>query len=105
MEIDDAKIQKVIDLLGRLSFPPSYLLKLVSSSGRGDKQLLAFNLCDGTRSQSEIAKEVRIDRGNFSRTIARWIELGIVFKLTGNEYPMHIYPLSDETIKSINVGE
>jgi predicted transcriptional regulator len=69
--------------------------------GGGAKQLKAFNLCDGTRTQGEIAKELSLDPANFSKTITRWAELGIVIRITEGRSvtPVHVYPLSDSEIK------
>ncbi len=63
------------------------------------KQLRAFNLCDGTRGLTEIAKAAKINQGNFSRTVTRWTTHGLIFKLgTGKEVrPLHLYPLSAPT--------
>lgn len=64
--------------------------------GSGEKQRRAFNMCDGTKTQSEIVKATKIDPGNFSKTLARWIEAGIVLRLAeGRESKLlHVYPLS-----------
>ena len=43
------------------------------------KQLRAFNLADGSRSQNDIARQAKVDQGNFSRTTARWVENGVAF--------------------------
>ena len=74
-------LEAILSVLGRIAFPPEKLAPLVLSKGAGPKQLDAFNLCDGTRSQGEIAKMLNIDAGNFSKTVARWIHGGIVFRI------------------------
>ena len=65
------------------------------ATGRGTKQVEAFNLADGTRTQSEIAEQVKMDQGQLSRTVSRWIEAGIMFRLgDGRDAKLlHIYPI------------
>src|SRR5688572_17504367 len=46
-----------------------------------EKQLRAFNMCDGAKGQADIAKALKLDSGNFSRTVSRWIDEGILFRL------------------------
>ena len=57
--------------------------------------LLAYNLCDGTKTQQEIARAAKLDTGNFSRTVGRWIEAGIVFRVESGDKDtlLHIYPI------------
>jgi hypothetical protein len=62
------------------------------SRSSGQSQLHAFNMCDGTRTQGEIAKAQGLDPGNFSRTVSRWVEAGVVFKMPDNKL-LHVYPL------------
>jgi hypothetical protein len=91
--------QLLIAILGvtaRQAFPPDRLAELVAPKKvKGDKQVKAFNLCDGTLTQSEIAKALKLDQGNFSRTVSRWADAGIVFRLgEGREAKLlHVYPL------------
>jgi DNA-binding HxlR family transcriptional regulator len=62
----------------------------------GDKPayVRAFNLCDGTRGQSEIVKKVGLDQGNFSRALQRWIDAGVVFRIgEGDSTLLHVYPV------------
>lgn len=83
----------LIHLTARQSVPEATLRGVV---GTGDKQRLAYNLADGTKSQREIAKAAKIDEGNFSRTVGRWLEEGVLFKLgEGREARvLHLYPLA-----------
>ena len=69
--------------------------------GNGKKQIKAFNLCDGTLNQAEVAKKCNMDRGNLSRTLARWRENGVLFVLgeRRNATFLHIYPLPPEKKK------
>jgi hypothetical protein len=69
--------------------------------GPGEKQHRAFNLCDGEKTQAEIAKELGLDPGNFSRTITRWVDEGIAIRAgkKGDIRPLHVYPLPEALIK------
>lgn len=70
-------------------------MQVVAPSGASKKQLIAFNLCDGTLSQGQIAKKLNLDAGNFSRTVGRWVEAGVVFRIGSEreERLRHIFPL------------
>jgi len=91
MQNSEVYLRAILSILARQTFPPDKLGPLVG----GDKQQAAYNLCDGSRSQGEIAKQLGLDSGNFSKTVGRWIELGIIVRITeGKEArPLHIYPL------------
>jgi len=79
-------------VIGRAALPEDKLRKIL---GTGEDQIRAYNLCDGSLSQRQIAGKCRLDEGNFSRTLARWIASGIVFRLgkARAETFLHIYPL------------
>jgi DNA-binding MarR family transcriptional regulator len=86
----------LISLLGRSVFPHHDLVEIVTPLKGMEKQVKAFNLCDGSRSQAEIGKQLKLDAGNFSRTVSRWIEAGVVFRLgEGRDARLlHVYPLT-----------
>jgi len=88
-------LRAVLCTVARQTFPEPRLRDIVLSRGAGPSQLTAFNLCDGSKTQGEVAKAAGIDPGNFSRTLARWIELGVIFKLgEGREAKLqHVYQL------------
>ena len=67
----------------------------------GEKQLRAYNLCDGSRTQADIAKELGLDPGNFSKTLTRWIDEGIVIRIgeKRESRPLHVYPLPAALLK------
>lgn len=92
-----AYLRAILATVARQTFPPGQLRELILRGGAGEKQLRAFNLCDGTRSQSEIAKEAGLDAGNFSRSLSRWVDAGIVVRVgEGREVrPVHVYPLPE----------
>lgn len=60
------------------------------------KQVKAYNLLDGTRTLAEVEKAAHKDHGFMSRTVARWVEAGVVFRL-GNAQGallLHVYPIA-----------
>jgi len=69
-----------------------------------DKQVLAYNLCDGQTPQAEIAKKAKLDKGNLSRSITRWVEAGIVVRVGPDEAPLHLYPISAPPKPTKKVG-
>jgi DNA-binding MarR family transcriptional regulator len=91
-------LRAILSMTARQAFSVDSLLEIV---GGGDKQLRAFNMCDGTKTQGDIAKATRIDTGNFSKTLARWVEAGIVLRLgDGRETKLlHVYPLPSNPSK------
>lgn len=82
----------LIQVIGRYAIPPDRVREVV---GDGKSNVRAFNMCDGMHTQREIAKKLRIDQGQLSRTFARWVEGGIAFPVgDGNEARLlHIYPV------------
>jgi len=82
----------LIHVVGRATLPEAKLLEIV---GTRAKQIRAFNLADGTRSQIEIAKKATVDPGSLSRTATRWVRNGVAFWIgEGKEARlMHIYPV------------
>lgn len=98
MGAETTYLKAILATVARQAFPPDRLLELVTSNAGSKKQLDAFNMCDGTHTQSEIADSVKLDKGSLSRSISRWIDLGIVIRVgDGAEAkPVHVYPLSKE---------
>jgi hypothetical protein len=94
-------LRALLTVTARAVFPVEKLAGIVQSVGAGEKQLAAYNLCDGNRKQAEIAKALSLDAGNFSRTVGRWIDAGIVFRLgEGRDATlMHVYPIPKEYAK------
>jgi hypothetical protein len=91
-ELSDDLLRCLVHIVGRASMPTETVCELV---GNGKKQIQAFNLCDGTLSQSEISKKTKVDQGNLSRTFDRWVKHGIAFWIgEGTDAKlMHIYPV------------
>lgn len=98
----EALLRAILGVLARQAFSPDRLGQVVLGKSSGEKQLRAFNMCDGTRTQSEIAKTLNLDSGNFSRTVSRWVDAGVVFRLgEGRESRLlHVYPLSQAATKT-----
>jgi hypothetical protein len=89
----DALLKGILATMGRTAFPPELLHKIVAPTSGSDKQVLAYNLCDGETPQAEIGKKAKLDKGNLSRSIARWIEAGVVIRVGADGHPLHLYPL------------
>ncbi len=81
-----------IEVIGRVALPPDRVREIV---GDGKKQVNAFNLCDGSRTQKEISKKSGISQGNLSNTLKRWRKHGILFVFGEGKQSifLHIYPL------------
>lgn len=101
-ENNDIILRAILSVVARQTFPPNELREIVVTKGAGIKQLTAFNMCDGTKGQGEIVKSLKLDSGNFSRTVARWVEAGVMFRLgEGREAKLlHVYPLPPNAIKN-----
>jgi len=84
-----------IQVLGRIAIPPERVREVVGA--RGKKQIRAFNLFDGTRTMAEVAKKAKIDQGNLSRTVGRWVANGFAYWIgAGNESRLlHVYPIAE----------
>ena len=82
----------LVQLVGMVAFPMEKVYRVVGTSPR---LLRAFNSCDGTVTQAEIAKKHRIDPGNFSRTANRWVINGVAFRIGSGKDArlLHIYPV------------
>lgn len=92
-EQSDYLLRCLVHIIGRAAMPVESVYSVV---GRGAKQIEAFNLCDGSLSQKEVAKRTGIDQGQLSRTFSRWVENGIAFWIgEGRDARLiHIYPLA-----------
>lgn len=95
MSNQEVYLKAILATIARQTFPPEALSKLVAPTKAGDRQLVAYNLCDGSRSQTEIAKELGLDAGAFSRTVSRWVDLGILVRVGEKRETrlVHLYPL------------
>lgn len=100
MGTQDAFLRAILATVARQTFPPAKILEILGPAA-GEKQHRAFNLCDGSRTQADIAKELGLDPGNFSKTLNRWIDEGIVIRVgeKRDARPLHVYPLPEAHIK------
>src|SRR5712691_8653516 len=98
---NEALLRAILSVTARQAFPAEKLVEIVLTKGAGAKQVKAFNLCDGSKGQGDIAKGLKLDAGNFSRTVSRWVDEGVVFRVgEGREAKLlHIYPLPDTATK------
>lgn len=99
MDTNENLLRAILATVARTAFPPAELEKLVAPNSGGAKQIVAYNLCDGQTPQKEIGRQAKLDKGSLSRSIARWIELGIVIRVGREQNPMHLYPLPKEHSK------
>ena len=93
MNTTDALLKGILATVGRTAFPPEVLRKIVAPTKGSAKQILAYNLCNGETPQADIGKRAKLDRGNLSRTITKWVEAGIVIRIGADDHPLHLYPL------------
>lgn len=100
MDTNEALLRAILATTARQVFPAEELVKLIAPTSSGEKQLLAYNLCDGTTHQAEIVKKANLDKGNLSRSISRWIEIGIIIRVGKEQCPLHVYPLPKEFVKT-----
>lgn len=91
-ELTDQILKAILQTQARGAYSQEKVAEIV---GRGERNQKAYQLCDGTKTQSEIVKISKLDSGNFSRTLANWVEEGIVFKFVEGKdiIPLHIFPL------------
>jgi hypothetical protein len=88
-------LRAILGMTARQAISVDDLVQAVAPKGSSTAQMEAYNLCDGSRTQGQIAKEIGLDSGNFSRTVARWVDAGIVMKLgdARDATLLHIYPI------------
>lgn len=94
-------LRAMMSLIARQTFPPERLAEIVSPVANS-RTYETFNLCDGSRTQAQIASALGVSSGNLSTTIKRWTEEGVVIKVVaddGKERPVHVYPVPDRLIK------
>jgi hypothetical protein len=102
MDAQDSYLRAILATVARQTFPPARIVEIMGP-GATEKQFRAFNLCDGSRTQAEIGKELGLDSGNFSKTISRWIDEGIVIRVgeKRDARPLHVYPLPEVNFKKV----
>jgi DNA-binding HxlR family transcriptional regulator len=100
MDVSESLLRAILATVARTAFPPTEIYKIVAPVAGSNKQVVAYNLCDGKTPQAEISKRAKLDSGNLSRSISRWVEAGIVVRVGGDQHPMHVYPLTKSCLKS-----
>jgi hypothetical protein len=93
-------LKAILATVARAAFPPDVLAKIVAPTAGSEKQLLAYNPCDGETPQADICKKAKLDKGNFSRAVARWIEAGVAVRVCSDRLPLHVYPLTKNAAKA-----
>lgn len=107
MAFEDQYLRAILATVARQTFQPKSIYELVAIGADKPKQLKAYNLCDGSRSQAEIAKVAGLDQGSLSRTLSRWIDAGIVIRVgLGRDIrPLHVYPLPESMCKKASARD
>jgi DNA-binding MarR family transcriptional regulator len=92
-------LECLIHIIGRASIKIEEVNAIVRKGKKPEKQVKAYNLCDGTLTQNEIAKKAGLDQGNLSRSVDRWVKSGIVFRFKeGNEVKfLYIFPIPEKS--------
>lgn len=93
-------VRCAIHVAGRIAIPPEQVRRVVATNRRVVK---AFNLCDGSPTQARIRAAAGLDQGNFSRTVARRIANGVLFRIgSGNDARLlHIYALPPNDLSAL----
>jgi hypothetical protein len=99
MDNNETLLRAIFMTLGRSAFPLQKVLQIVAPREDSDKNLVAYNLCDGNTAQADIAKGAKLDKSHLSRALARWTEAGIVVRIGKDQLPLHVYPLSKDDLK------
>jgi hypothetical protein len=99
-DVNEVLLRAILSMTARQAFSVSSHSEIVLKGSRG-KQLRAYNMCDGTKTQNEVAKATKLDPASFSRTVARWIEAGVLFRTgSGRDTKLlHAYPLPADAEK------
>jgi hypothetical protein len=100
MNNQEALLKGILSLVARAVFPPEALHKIIAPTAGSSKQVLAYNLCDGETPQTDIGKKAKLDPGSLSRSIAKWVDAGVVIRVGPDQLPLHVYPLAKLDAKS-----
>lgn len=103
MANSDVYLRAMMSLIARQTFSTERLAQIVSPTTNA-KLILAFNLCDGSRTQADIVGELKLDRGNFSKTVKKWEEEGAIVRTESENGTalVHVFPLPETLIKKKN---
>ena len=101
MSSDTELLKAILKMTARMAFTEQELKEIVSP-GNAIRYWEAYNLCDGTRTQGQVASEMGIATSNFSNAVSRWESAGVLFRLQDENgiKLLHAYPILDlETSK------
>jgi hypothetical protein len=101
MQTTEELLKAILATVARTAFPPDVLAKIVAPTIDSEKQVSAYNMCDGRTSHSDIIKKAKLDKGSFSRTVTRWVEAGVVVRVGPDRLPLHVYPLMEPLAKGV----
>lgn len=99
MTASDSLLRAIFSMSARSVFSADQVIRVVCPFKGSEKQMTAYNLCDGRTSQAEIVKRAKLDKGNFSRALSRWIEAGVVVRVGDDDLPLHVFPISKQNLK------
>ena len=91
-----------ISLLGRITFTEERLISSIQKNSKRPKEvLMAYNLCDGKSTISEIVKKSGIASKGLGQTILKWKKHGIILvedsQGKGIEIkPMRLYEVNED---------
>lgn len=100
MDTTQELLKAILASVARTAFPPDVLAKIIAPTIGSEKQVLAYNLCDGETSQADIAKKAKLDKGYLSRVVARWVDAGVIVRVGPDRLPLHVYPLMETSAKA-----
>ena len=92
---EEGLLRAILATVARQTFSPEDIEALVAPQTNSKKWLKVYNACDGTLTQSEIAKKLKVDNSDVSKKIKKWIGDGIIIRLADgkSDRPVHVYPL------------
>lgn len=99
-ENTDFYLKMIMQLIARQTFSAKEVAEHVCPTKKSAKSLKAYNLCDGSKSQTEIGTLSGIDRANCRKMIKRWELEGLILRVPhGQElHPLHIFPISEKLL-------
>jgi hypothetical protein len=62
MDTNETLLRAILATVARSTFPPADIYKIVAPAAGSDKQLTAYNLCDGKTPQGEIGKRAKLGK-------------------------------------------
>jgi len=95
---EEGLLRAILATIARQTFSPEDIHAIVAPQANSAKWLKVYNACNGTLTQSEIAKQMKVDASDLSKKIKRWIAEGIVIRLADgkSDRPVHVYPIDTD---------